>query len=302
MSTEVLRDVVTRLNTAAGAVAIIGVAIESRLTATPIDPRLAPHANAVLDALGVKQAFDEAPPAELGALLAPIRALSLLNHKLMLAASGITPGWKHTEEDLLQALGGMTHGLANALRTRFAPMLTGLAQRLASQDAHFLDVGVGVAKLSIDLAVTFPNLRVVGIDPWEPALALARQNIASAGLEQRVEVRPIGGEQLSEVDRFDLAWIASVFMSEDVVPYVAEKVLRALRPGGWALVALSKPHSDDPLADALWDFRIVHFGGSISTPDEGAALLRRVGYVDVAPLPVPPGAVAGLVAGRKRPR
>ena len=299
MSTDALRDVVARLNTTAGALAVIGAAIDAQLTATPLDPRLEPHANAVLEALAVKRAFDDATPAELGAILAPIRAMSLLNRKL-LTTEGRIPGWRHTEQDLLQALGGMTHGLANALRTHFAPVLTGLPERLESQDAAFLDVGVGVAKLSIDLAVNYPNLRVTGIDPWEPALTLARENIASAGLERRIEVRPIGGEQLSEVDRFDLAWIASVFMSADVVPRVAERVLDALRPGGWALLALSKPHSDDPLADALWDFRIASFGGAISTTDEGVELLRRCGYVNVAPLPVPPGAVAALVAGRKK--
>jgi methyltransferase family protein len=299
MSTDALRDAVARLNTAAGALAVIGAAIDARLTAAPLDRRLEPHANAVLEALGVRRAFDDATAAELGAILAPIRAFSLLNHKLLTAADR-TPGWRHTDEDLLQALGGMTHGLANALRTHLAPVLTGLHDRLASEDAEFLDVGVGVAKLSIDLAMNFPNLQVTGVDPWEPALTLARRNIASAGLANRIEVRPICGENLSEVDRYDLAWIASVFMPDAVVPRVAQRVLDALTPGGWALLALSKPHSGDPLADALWDFRIASFGGSISTADEGAGLLRRCGYVDVTPLPVPPGAVAALVAGRKK--
>ena len=113
-------------------------------------------------------------------------------------------------------------------------------------------------------------------------------------------MRAIPGEDVSEVERYDLAWIASVFMPDEVVPRVAQRVLDALKPGGWALLALSKPHADDPLADALWDFRIASFGGSVSTADEGAGLLRRCGYVDVVPLPVPPGAVAALIAGRKK--
>ena len=65
------------------------------------------------------------------------------------------------------------------------------------------------------------------VDPWEPALTLARQNIASAGLDSRIEVRSIPGEDVSEVDRYDLAWIASVFMPDEVVPRVAQRVLDA---------------------------------------------------------------------------
>ena len=58
------------------------------------------------------------------------------------------PGWRHTESELLQSLGGVTHGLAKGLQTAIAAQMPGLSDRLPAADAAFLDVGVGVAKLS----------------------------------------------------------------------------------------------------------------------------------------------------------
>jgi SAM-dependent methyltransferase len=300
MSIEPLRDALARLNEASGALAVAAAAIDARLAGTPLDARLAPHANAVLEALGVKDAVERATPADLRVALAPVRALSYLNAKL-LTHEGRTPGWHHTEPEILQALGAMTHGLAGALRTQMPALLEGLGPRLDAPGAAFLDVGTGVAKLSIEIAEAFPHLRVVGVDPWEPALALARQNVAAAGLTARIELRSIGGEQIEDDGAFDLAWMASPFMPPEAVPRVAAAVLRALRPGGWALMALSKPASDDRLADAVWNFRIASFGGAITRGEDAVAALEALGYREVRVLPGPPGAVAALVAGRRAP-
>ena len=293
-----LRSLVAGLNASAGALAVLGAVIDAKVTGTPLDPRLAPFAMEVVNALGVSAALEAASDAELRAVMAPIRAFALMNVKL-LSASGRVPGWRHAEADILQSLGGMTHGLAGALRGDLSSALDGLGSRLQAADAAFLDVGVGVAKLSIEIAQAFPQLRIVGVDPWAPAIALARQNVSAAGLADRIELREIGAEQLSEESAFDLAWIASVFMPPAVVPAVVAAVRRALKPGGWVLLALSRPHSGDPIADPLWDFRIASFGGAAMSSPEGCALLRHAGYTDTRTLPTPPGAVAALVAGRR---
>ena len=49
-------------------------------------------------------------------------------------------------------------------------------------------VGTGVGWLAIEAARSWPALRVVGIDSWEPALILARKNLAQSGVVERVEV------------------------------------------------------------------------------------------------------------------
>jgi hypothetical protein len=53
-------------------------------------------------------------------------------------------------------------------------------------------ISVGVAALSIAMCRAWPTLPVVGLDPFEPALALARQNVAEAGFQDRIALRQIG--------------------------------------------------------------------------------------------------------------
>ena len=78
------------------------------------------------------------------------------------------------------------------------PRIDGLAARLECPTASFLDVDVGVAALSITMARLWPALRVVGIDLWEPALALARQYVADADLGDRIELRQQAVEELAD--------------------------------------------------------------------------------------------------------
>ena len=53
----------------------------------------------------------------------------------------------------------------------------------------------------------WPALRCVGIDVWEPALRLARANLAGAGMEDRVELRTQAVEDLEESEIYSLAWL-----------------------------------------------------------------------------------------------
>ena len=91
------------------------------------------------------------------------------------------------------------------------------------------------------MAHLWPFLNVVGIDPWAPSLTLARENVRSAGLTDRIRLREQAVEDLSDTDAFDLAWIPSAFMPETVVPAACEHVYHALRPGGWLLFAMANP-------------------------------------------------------------
>ena len=66
----------------------------------------------------------------------------------------------------------------------------------------FLDVGTGVGWLAIEAARSWPALQVVGVDPWAPALTLARQNLAQSGFAERVELRSQRVEQFEEATTF----------------------------------------------------------------------------------------------------
>jgi methylase of polypeptide subunit release factors len=81
---------------------------------------------------------------------------------------------------------------------RLFPALKGLPEALHAPTAHFLDVGTGVGHLAIAMCRQFPTLRVVGIDPFETALELARRNVVEADLEGRITLRSALVQDLTE--------------------------------------------------------------------------------------------------------
>jgi SAM-dependent methyltransferase len=297
MATEGLRDIVARLNTSAGALAALAAALDSRASGIALDPPLAAAVGEVVDALGASGPIERATRVELRALLGEIRALTLTGVKLLFPASR-GAGWAHTEPAILEAAGEVSAAFPHLLQRAIAPSLDGLADRLSMPDASFLDVGVGVAALSIEMARLWPNLRVVGIDPWGPALALARERVRAAGLAGRIELRQQAGEDLADTDAFDLAWIPSVFVPEDAVEVAVRRVHRALRPGGWLIFPMMRGDGDG-LPAALARLRTAMFGGFAWVPDRVEALLRACGFIDVRTQPVAPGAVSGTVVGRR---
>ena len=208
--------------------------------------------------------------------------------------------WTYGETELLQAGGEVSAGFADALTQTIVPQLDGLSQQLGSRKGWFLDVGVGVAGLSVAMANLWPSLNVVGIDPWAPSLALARENVRSAGLSDRIHLREEAAEDFCDTDAFDLAWILSAFVAERVIPAACERVCRALRPGGWLLFAMINPGTD-PVGAALGRLRTVLWGGCLMVPGQVETLLRGTGFVDVRTLASPPGAIVALIAARRAP-
>lgn len=294
---ETIHQAVKRLDLVAGGLSILGAAIDAELRGEELHPLVADRVAATLKALGVEEAFRSAGAAELEAALKELKALWYLN-SAVLEPDGRQRGWAHTDPRLLQTIGSLTHNLPGAIANVFAPHLDDLVERLKSPGASFLDVGSGVGALSIEMVQTFEHLRAVGVDPWKPSMDLARQNVAGAGLEHRIELREQGGEEIDDEAAFDLAWIASPFMPEEVVPRIVERVLNALRPGGWLFLAAPKPVTD-PLAAAVWSFRGATFGGAAWHAERATRLFEDVGYAEVRTLPSPPSAVASIIAARR---
>ena len=208
--------------------------------------------------------------------------------------------WTHNESEILQAGGEVSAGFADALTHTIIPRLDGLSQQLKSPEGSFLDVGVGVAGLSIAMAHLWPSLSVVGIDPWAPALALARENVRRVGLTDRIQLRDQMVEDLSDTNAFDLAWLPSAFIPATVIPTACGQAYRALRPGGWLLLAMA--HSaNEPMAASLVRLRTALWGGTLMAPTQVETLLRQTGFVDVRTLPSPQGAIVALIAAHRMP-
>jgi SAM-dependent methyltransferase len=200
--------------------------------------------------------------------------------------------------EILQSAGEASAAFPLVLKQAIAPRLEGLANRLESNDGAFLDVGVGVAGLSIAMARLWPLLRIIGIDPWQPALAVARENVKMAGLDERIQLREQAAQQLSDTQAFDLAFFPGFFVAEAVIGAALECVHRALRPGGWILFGTQNPGSD-ALAASVARLRTVLWGGHPRTPGEVEALLNKAGFVQVQTLPSGSTAIAARIVGRR---
>src|SRR5688572_4290490 len=63
-----------------------------------------------------------------------------------------------------------------------------LAALAGTWPRHTVDVGTGTARIPIDLVRRVPECHVVATDLSDHMLAVARRNVAAAGLEGRIEL------------------------------------------------------------------------------------------------------------------
>jgi SAM-dependent methyltransferase len=207
-------------------------------------------------------------------------------------------GWRHADRALLQGQGDASSGFAPVFKSTMIPSMGDLQSRLEREGARFLDIGVGVASLSIAMCRAFPALRVLGVDKYDLPLSIARENIGRAGLEGRIELTETAIEALDQEAAFDLAWLPTVFIAEPALAAATARVCRALRPGGWILyptgtnpAASAKGRAVSGLVTHLW-------GGPALSIERGSALLEEAGFTSVRALPGPPWAPAMLVGQR----
>jgi precorrin-6B methylase 2 len=212
-----------------------------------------------------------------------LAALSLIQASFrqaldLLENPGRAPGWNYEEPIILESQGQVSRLIIGAIDALAAkrPAL-GVTLR---QPGVFLDIGTGVGWLAIEAARFWPTMRVVGIDSWEPALTLARRNLAKSGVAERVKLRSQRVEHLNDENLFTLAWVPGPFMAAEILVEALERVRRALAPGGWLIFGLNA-RPTDKLGQALTNLRIVRSGGHPWTTTEIEEQLGALGFKQV---------------------
>jgi precorrin-6B methylase 2 len=235
------------------------------------DPALREQLDRILDELGVREQLDELGDQERAVLLAFAR--SYLAQGLDLIDDPARPSsWSHSDPVLLRAQGSASGVVAT--------LLSDLG--LTAPGMRILDVGTGVAGLATAFCQVVPESTVVGIDPWKPALDLARENVASAGLEGRVTLVETTIQEFEDAEGFDLAWLPSFFMPESILEDASRRLFELLRPGGRVVVGVTFSDGSDALAAVTDDLMTVRSGGSVLDPPGATALLERAGFADAS--------------------
>lgn len=270
--TTTSRELVLR----AQAIGALGAELELRRRGAAGDRAVRDALGGVVAALGL-DALDATPPTEAAA------ALGIIIYTLQEALDLIRdaerePGWSYTDPDVLQERGRSSRVVPGAI-ARLAQTRPALAASLAGTRG-FLDVGTGVGWIAIEAARRWPHQRVVGLDLWEPALAVAERNLRDEGLTERVELRRGSVIDLADENAFDVIWLPAMFIPKAVMEAALRAIVRALAPGGHLVFGMFRSTSD-ALSAALTALLVVRSGGHPWSAHEVADLLRGAGLIDV---------------------
>lgn len=206
-------------------------------------------------------------------------------------------GW-HYDPAILQAWGMRSVEQVVLWTDRLFRLLDGLTEALQTPQARFLDVGTGVGRLAIAMCRQFPNLQVVGLDPYRTAINLARQNVAEEGLSDRIDLRCMPVQELTDMKSFDLAWVPGMFLNPTSVAEGFHRIRDALRPGGWLIVGTVAAEGEG-IQPAVLKLMSVLFSGGLLQSKEAAEILEQAGFDDVRMLPAAQGLPNRTIVGRR---
>lgn len=115
------------------------------------------------------------------------------------------------------------------------PELPELTKRLAA-GGTILEIGCGAGAGLISLARTFPECTVTGVDSDPASVALAKQRIDDAGLDQHVHAEEMRAEDLTSEDAFDFIYVQISLHEMDDARIVLANAQRALKEDGVLLI------------------------------------------------------------------
>jgi len=203
-------------------------------------------------------------------------------------ASGQALGWANEDSETIVAFGRVTGHGGDVIADQLLPQLPTIETAFREGRATFLDVGVGVAAISIRLVERLPGTRAVGLDVLPHVLELAQAEVARRGLSDSIELRLQSVADLHDQDRYDLAWVPQGFIPRDAFLDGIHNVFRALTPGGALLVPVAL-HPDAPeFARARFIHSAFLIEGSTITPGELVDHLNAAGFSNLAEHPVGP--------------
>ena len=297
MTVDPLMKSIHQLSVSVEALAALGAALRLHRSNAEADLRVRARLEAVLHAI-------DPPLAELclgnrADYAGPLIETVFSQSADLLHNPERAPGWYHQDHLILQSQGQVSRLIVHNI-DELAADRPDLRAILRGSGA-FLDVGTGAGWLALEAARIWPKLRIVGIDVWEPALALARDNVTVSEHGERIELKSQAVEHLDEPETYALAWFPGTFIPAEITQTALERIYRALVPGGWLIFALWAL-SDDLLAAAVANLRIVRSGGYPWLATDVADALLAAGFVGIEapPLGEPASPVAFVLGQRPK--
>lgn len=189
-------------------------------------------------------------------------------------------GWSGEDPVVVRAQGRASSMAADMIAEQMAAM-PGPRAAFESGRGRFLDVGVGVAAISLRMCELYPGTTAVGLDVLPDVLETARKEVAERDFDGEVELRLLDVADLGEDECFDLAWLPQPFLPPAALEEGLERVRHALCPEGWLVMPLHEPTDSCDFQRALSDHASHLMGGGPMTQEEAEELVASVGYEDL---------------------
>ena len=188
-------------------------------------------------------------------------------------------GWNFDDPVLLNGQGRSSMVISRMI-CGFAGREETVGASLSAEGARFLDVGSGAGWISIAMARAFAGLKVDGIDIHAPALAVARQNLAETGLNERISFHERDVLDAADMGPFNSIWLPLMFLPDAVARQAITILADRLTPGGYLFVGNFRL-SEDALPSALARLQATRAGGRVWEATELRALGEAEGLVQV---------------------
>ncbi len=177
------------------------------------------------------------------------------------------------------------------------------ARLLAAPPARVADLGCGAGWSSIGIARSYPLTRVDGYDLDEPSIEMARTNVATYGLEDRVRVEAADAATVDRDGGYDLV-IAFEAVHDMTDPVSVLRTMRDLAAGDGAVMVVDERVGDSFTAGGsdmewmMYGWSVLHClpVGMVDEPAAGTGTVmrtdtlrryaREAGFRDVEVLPV----------------
>ncbi len=202
--------------------------------------------------------------------------------------TGETVPFQGRSHAFADTIGEAIGGLHAATARKLLPDLEGMRQTLES-GGRVLEVGCGTGRFLMQLAGAWPSAHCTGADIDPTGIEIARNKVAMAELESRVEIIE------SDVAKLPAASYDAVVMIEvlhEIAPQIRQHVIdgcaHVLKPGGWLLIVdetypstlaeARQPEFQFPLQTG---FEELTWGNVIPTREEQELLFANAGFGDV---------------------
>src|SRR3989442_12857246 len=153
-----------RLVAEAEALAALVARLKLDAAGEPGDPEVTAQLDRVLDLIGATDLCANLDERERTTVIG--HATTMLRQAMDLIDDPVRPGgWHYTDPQIIQGQGASSVIVAQLIA----------AAGIGTENARILDIGTGVGALAVAFCAAFPSSKVVGIDPWELSLELARQ-------------------------------------------------------------------------------------------------------------------------------